>query len=46
MGTDLSEQYIAKNALLRYKFKDDIERLFAFYCNFKLTKNGPEVDYA
>lgn len=31
MGVDLSEQYIAKDALLRYKLEDDIDRLFAFY---------------
>lgn len=45
MGVDLSEQYIAKGALLKYKIEDDIDKLFAFYRNFKQTKRIPEVNH-
>lgn len=45
MGVDLSEQYIAKDALLKYKIEDDINKLFAFYRNFKQTKRIPEVNH-
>lgn len=31
MGIDLSEQFIPKNALLRYELEEDIDRLFDFY---------------
>ena len=34
MGTDLSKQFIAKNALLRYKLENDIDKLFTFYKNY------------
>ncbi len=38
MGVDLSEQYIAKDALLRYEFKGDIDKLFNFYHKFYQEK--------
>lgn len=31
MGVDLSEQFIPKNALLRYELEEDIDMLFQFY---------------
>ena len=31
MGENLSEKFITKNAVLRYKIQDDIDRLFKFY---------------
>ncbi|MCI5874672.1 MAG: hypothetical protein PUJ55_16255 [Clostridiales bacterium] len=31
MGVDLSDQFIAKNALLRYELVQDIDKLFNFY---------------
>ena len=31
MGIDLSEQFIPKNALLRYELEEDIDALFDFY---------------
>lgn len=31
MGVDLSEQFISKNAILRYKLEEDINRLFDFF---------------
>lgn len=34
MGVDLSEQYIAKNALLKYKLEDNINNMFEYYRNF------------
>lgn len=33
MGVDLSEQFIPKNALLRYELEEDIDALFSFYRN-------------
>lgn len=33
MGIDLSEQFIPKNALLRYELEEDIDALFSFYRN-------------
>lgn len=33
MGVDLSEQFIPKNALLRYNLEEDINMLFNFYQN-------------
>lgn len=33
MGVDLSEQFIAKYALLKYELKQDIDKLFRFYEN-------------
>lgn len=38
MGIDLSEQYIAKNALLKYKIEESIGNLFNFYRNFYSEK--------
>lgn len=37
MGIDLSEQFIPKNALLRYELEEDIDALFNFYRNEKIT---------
>jgi len=31
MGIDLSNQFIAKNALLRYKLESEIDKLFLYY---------------
>ena len=45
MGVDLSEQYIAKNALLRYKFENNIAKLFEFYQNFNFEENCEEGNY-
>lgn len=45
MGVDLSEQYIAKNALLRYKFKDNIDKLFDYYRNYSFKESSKEADY-
>lgn len=39
MGVDLSEKYIAKDAILRYKIRDDIHKMFDFYRRFKLGKD-------
>lgn len=45
MGVDLSEQYIAKKALVRYKFKDNINNLFDFYRNFEFEESRKEGSY-
>lgn len=37
MGVDLSEQFIAKNALLKYELEEDINALFAFYQNKNIS---------
>lgn len=37
MGIDLSEQFIPKNALLRYELEEDINALFNFYRNEEIV---------
>lgn len=39
MGVDLSEQYILKSALLRYKLKEAIDALFDFYRKYYNTSD-------
>lgn len=36
MGVDLSEQFIAKNAILTYELEEDIDALFKFYQDDKI----------
>lgn len=36
MGVDLSEQFIAKNAILTYELEEDIDALFEFYQDHKI----------
>lgn len=49
MGTNLSGQFIAKNALLRYKLEKDINKLFSFYKKYEPQtdiKHRREENYA
>ncbi len=49
MGTNLSGQFIAKNALLKYKLENDINKLFSFYKEYGSqtdNKHRREENYA